>query len=435
MELKFVSHASIIVVAEDATIWSDPWLDGKVFNESWSLSPASHFDSAYYDLIDYIWISHEHPDHFHIPTLKSLPKSFKEKVTILFQENNSNKLSDALSKLGYQKIIRLPHRSFVKITPKTTIWNYQVGLMDSVLAICSQNETILNLNDAQISIRDAQLIKKQLTKIDVLLNQFSMAGYNGQSDYKNRLPHQANLMLERFYKTHEMLAPKKTIPFASMIYFSSHDNKYMNDYSNTPASVYRYFKSNDRENDIVIMYPGDLYVVDVDYPNDMALKKYSDNEKTKHHVFSDPVTISKNELTESFCRLHHIIKKRYYRTLIKAFLKPLYIQIPDLDATFLFDIASGKFYEVAHTPDLIIYSQPLNFAMKFDWGFQTLGVSARHQVMHNYNNYKRHRILFALNNAEVWLKVHLLFTIKNLKWITKRLNGLFRQLKYRTIRQ
>src|SRR3990167_10644286 len=132
MELKFVSHASIIVVAEDATIWSDPWLDGKVFNESWSLSPASHFDSAYYDLIDYIWISHEHPDHFHIPTLKSLPDSFKESVSILFQKNNSDKLPIALKKMGYKNIVRLPHKQFVKITANTIVLNYQVGQMDSI---------------------------------------------------------------------------------------------------------------------------------------------------------------------------------------------------------------------------------------------------------------------------------------------------------------
>ena len=73
---------------KDTCIWTDPWLFGKAFNDSWSLLPAQ-FEANLYKRINYLWISHEHPDHFHIATLKSLP-TVKERVTLLFQENNSD---------------------------------------------------------------------------------------------------------------------------------------------------------------------------------------------------------------------------------------------------------------------------------------------------------------------------------------------------------
>src|SRR5579871_5750978 len=115
MEIRFVSHASVIVKTCNTAIWTDPWLFGKAFNESWSLFPDAHFLSDWLDFIDFIWISHEHPDHFHIPTLRSLPEEFKKRVTVLYQKNNSNKLPDALRKFGYKNIILLPHGKFYRI--------------------------------------------------------------------------------------------------------------------------------------------------------------------------------------------------------------------------------------------------------------------------------------------------------------------------------
>src|SRR5919109_597610 len=100
MQVRLISHASVIVKCGQVQIWSDPWLVSKVFNNSWSLFPEPVFENDMLEAIDYIWISHEHPDHFNIPTLRSLPSHFKERVTILFQEKNSDKVFDALRKLG-----------------------------------------------------------------------------------------------------------------------------------------------------------------------------------------------------------------------------------------------------------------------------------------------------------------------------------------------
>lgn len=129
MELQLVSHASVIVRTPDTQIWTDPWLTGKVFNNSWTLLVPPAFDAALLDTIDYLWISHEHPDHFNIATLRALPEAFKQRVVVLFQASNSDKMFAAFNKLGYPNTRALPHRQIVPLCGQTRVYCYQVGQM------------------------------------------------------------------------------------------------------------------------------------------------------------------------------------------------------------------------------------------------------------------------------------------------------------------
>src|SRR5207247_3556916 len=74
-------------------------------------------------------------------------------------------------------------------------------------------------------------------------------------------------------------------------------------------------------------------------------------------------------------------------------------------------------------PDLMINSQPLYFAFAFPYGVQTLGVSARYALLRNYRNWQLHRILFSMNNAEVYLRPRYFFTARNLGYLRKRFWG------------
>jgi L-ascorbate metabolism protein UlaG (beta-lactamase superfamily) len=58
MKIHFVGHACIVAECADTSILMDPWLFGKIFNDSWSLLPEPKFDPAMLDKVDYIWLSH-----------------------------------------------------------------------------------------------------------------------------------------------------------------------------------------------------------------------------------------------------------------------------------------------------------------------------------------------------------------------------------------
>ena len=61
---RFLNHSSFII----GNILVDPWFKDNIFLKGWNL--LKEFD---YDInklsYEYLFISHEHPDHFHIPTL------------------------------------------------------------------------------------------------------------------------------------------------------------------------------------------------------------------------------------------------------------------------------------------------------------------------------------------------------------------------------
>lgn len=429
MEIRLISHASV-VINTDVSIWSDPWLFGKAFNDSWSLFPEPVFDQELYSSINFIYISHEHPDHFHIPTLRSLPDDFKQRVTILFQENNPNKVFEALKKFGFAKTISLPQAEVVKLSDKTSVYCYQAGSMDSSLAVMCDGITVLNLNDCEVNDKDCRRMLGSLKKIDVVLNQFSIAGYSGFKDRDKYLPAQAATVLDKVLRNHRDLKAAVTIPFASFVYFSVEDNKYINEYANSPRDAYQHFESNGEK--MAVLFPGDTYVVGEEYDSATALARF-DEEYAREGAFSfdEGRKVPVDEIAEAFAKLCDHIHEKYPKTLLR-FLRPVCVEIPDLDTSVVFSLLTKEFREEKGSePDLIVRSQPLHFGFSFPYGIQTLGVSARYTLVKNFPNWRKHRILFSLNNAELYLKPKSLFTRKNLSFFGKRLPGALNQLVYR----
>jgi L-ascorbate metabolism protein UlaG (beta-lactamase superfamily) len=414
----------------DVSIWTDPWLFGKAFNDSWSLFPPAAMEPSLLDTIDYIFISHEHPDHFHIPTLRSLPQNFKDRVTILFQENNSDKVFDALRRFGFSKLLSLPHDKIISLTDTTNLYCYQAGSMDSALAVMSEGETILDLNDCEINAKDCKRIVRSIGKIDVVLNQFSIAGYSGFEDRQKYLPAQAENVLRKVVSNHVDLDADVTIPFASFIYFSSDDNRYINEFSNKPQDAFDYFRKHEKK--MVVLYPGDNYEVGSDHNPEPVLNRFKSlyNDPSAMN-FDAGVSIPLEGIRSAFEKLSIEIRARYPRMLLRL-LRPVSVSIPDLGTQITFSIADGTFSETPEADaDLVIRSQPLYFGFSYPFGIQTLGVSARYTLLKNFPNWQRHRILFSMNNAELYLKPRFLFTSKNLAFFRQRLPGALNQVAYR----
>ncbi len=65
MNVIFNNHASITIKTDDLNILTDPWFTGTAFNDGWNLIHENEESEEYFlKDINYIWISHEHPDHF-----------------------------------------------------------------------------------------------------------------------------------------------------------------------------------------------------------------------------------------------------------------------------------------------------------------------------------------------------------------------------------
>ncbi len=77
--LETLGNATLVFYEDGRPILAtDPWLEGRCYSGSWALD-RKLTDSERAAVLDaeYIWISHGHPDHFHIPSLATLPRGKK----------------------------------------------------------------------------------------------------------------------------------------------------------------------------------------------------------------------------------------------------------------------------------------------------------------------------------------------------------------------
>ena len=110
MKIRFIKSSCVIIETAELKILCDPWLiDGGAYYGSWAADyPPLKFDSEKFSDIDYIYISHIHPDHLDPNTLKH----FNKKIPILIHKFQTQLIRDTFYKniepLGF-KIIELPH--------------------------------------------------------------------------------------------------------------------------------------------------------------------------------------------------------------------------------------------------------------------------------------------------------------------------------------
>lgn len=99
--LTMVGHAAVVLDFGETVLWTDPWLVSRAFNDSWEINPSPVLDPTLRSRITHIWISHEHPDHFNVPTLRSLVDEFSGRVEVLIQEHVAREPALFLRDLGF----------------------------------------------------------------------------------------------------------------------------------------------------------------------------------------------------------------------------------------------------------------------------------------------------------------------------------------------
>src|SRR5919199_6358768 len=179
MKVTMVSHAAVLIENGPITLLTDPWFMGEVFNESWSLLCPPVLTPTLLQGVTHIWISHEHPDHLHFPTLKAIPAEQRATITLLYQRHFSAPVFEALTSLGFHQVIELPLGCWFELGGDVSIMCCSVGTIDSLLAVRSESGTVLNVNDCVMSPGVARTAATRIGSVDILLTQFSIANWVG----------------------------------------------------------------------------------------------------------------------------------------------------------------------------------------------------------------------------------------------------------------
>lgn len=92
--VKFLNHASLEIRSNEFSMVVDPWFGQRIFNDGWSLLWRDDLLNLDNLSPNAIWLSHEHPDHFHPPTLLQIPHSKRPSVCVYFQKTNDKRVID-----------------------------------------------------------------------------------------------------------------------------------------------------------------------------------------------------------------------------------------------------------------------------------------------------------------------------------------------------
>ena len=198
MKLTYHNSASVVIQENDTKVLIDPWfLNGEYFG-AWGIYPPYDFKPEEFDDVDYIYISHIHPDHCSPITLSKLNK----KIPILihdfpekFLKNNIQQLGFKVIELESNKRVNLSDELFVNIVACDNCnpeicgkilgcayleSEYGSTQIDTMAVFDNSKQVIVNTNDCpfEISENTAKEVVDQYKNIDLLL-----VGYAGASSY------------------------------------------------------------------------------------------------------------------------------------------------------------------------------------------------------------------------------------------------------------
>jgi hypothetical protein len=386
MKIQFFSHACFSIETDDAILLNDPYLSGTAFNDGWDLI----VNDVVFDRINekqlFIYYSHEHPDHFSIPFLKSINVIDRQKVTILFQKTRDGRVKSYLEKEGFI-VQELDNKKKHLFSDDFFITIGQVPFYDSWALIEVAGKKILNANDCILETPDrVKDIKSITSSIDILFTQFSYANWveGGIEDKSNRSL-LAQEKLDRIKLQSDVLEPKFIVPFASMVRFCHAENYYMNDAINTPKTTVEFISKYTLAKPF-LMEPYEIWNGVLEKDNSQAIEYWEQayNNALERPLIKQKRSYSIEEIEEVCMKMVERVMSRNNMFLIHllsalGLLPSQVIKVIDLDRSIRFSWGRGlTTVGVTSSVDCIeMTSESIYFLFKFDFGIDTLNVNAR----------------------------------------------------------
>ena len=198
MKITHIASAAVLTHHKNTKILLDPWLIGEEYYGSWTHYPPIDIDFKQFDDVDYIYISHIHPDHMSEETLKKINPD----IPVLIHSYDAKFVKMNLERWG-RKVIELQHgEKFhcgdglnIRIyaaddcDPEICYKFFGCGKMEATLGstgidtmavIENGDKTILNVNDCPYLLSQKVLdrVLKNHPVIDML-----WVGYAGAGSY------------------------------------------------------------------------------------------------------------------------------------------------------------------------------------------------------------------------------------------------------------
>lgn len=395
--LTFVNHASFHIANDETLLLADPWLEGTVFNNGWSLLDNATSNGALLrelsarKLDTFIWFSRDHADRFSMSFIKQLKQEFIGKVTLLFQQTKDRRLAGLLRDQGFEVIECAPGATLA-LDPQLSITVFPCG-GDSYCLIESGQRTILNLNSCALATIPAckavrASIAPRAVKVDVLLTQFGYANWVGNPYEPGLRRRAAAEKRQRISLQIDVFKPALTIPIASFASFCSIENNYLNDYQNSAYTIRQWSTLSPDTENLRFMKPRD--VIDLNTATPASLARMSHlavahwerlGAGTRNALAPEP-SLAKAEVEAAFRRYRAAVKANlpFLPWLLEMLgqIKPLTIHIPDIGLTARLSYISGyQLLPIGSSFDITLSSPSAVFLFNNEFGFNTTHVNGR----------------------------------------------------------
>ena len=268
MKVTYIGHACMMMESAGTRILMDSWLSDPTYHGSWWHYPPLVHRPEDLPKIDYLYISHEHPDHFDPPTLKKLDKNIHIVIADFKRKRFVNRIRD----LGFDQISEIPfgeefacEGSSIKLRliPPDRPWD------DSAILVKDHETTVLNVNDCHL---DDQTLAElgQSEQIDLAFLTFTGASqYPGCFDLPEELKVERwqaskKAHVEEFVNWAKLVRTKRAVPAAGNYALLDPEQVHLNTshYVNTPQDAIDLLQRDAPEIEGLQMNPGDVWTLD-----------------------------------------------------------------------------------------------------------------------------------------------------------------------------
>src|SRR5215470_7755616 len=211
MDITYLGHAGFFVETEQFVLVMDPWLSAEgAFDSAWFQFPSNHHlapwlrESLSRTKKDcFVYVSHEHRDHFDPDFLAQLPL---EKVTFVVPKFDRPALRHELAKLNPKAILPASHGEHVQLPGGIARLYLDDGGInrDSAIMVKSQGGSFLNMNDCKLYDEVGDITRTE-GPIDVLTCQFSGATWH-PTCYEYEPAEYARISTHKYQSKFEMVA-------------------------------------------------------------------------------------------------------------------------------------------------------------------------------------------------------------------------------------
>lgn len=231
MEITYLGHAGFCVETEKTIVIMDPWLSPSgAFDGAWFQFPQNHHLAPYVqeklnnkNKDRYLYVSHEHKDHFDLRFLNSIEN---RDFTLVIPKFRRAELRRIFKDYHCKKVIFCSHEEEVSIADGT-IKLYLIDTelnRDSAILLKTKTGSFLNINDCKLMelLHDIRIKEGE---IDVFTSQFSGAIWHptcyeySKEQYRKISKKKVRSKFEAVARSIEAVQPRFWLPSAGPVCF------------------------------------------------------------------------------------------------------------------------------------------------------------------------------------------------------------------------